>query len=239
MKEFRNLDADEIECRPQQIAKDGTWASLLLYTNARMCMNLLDEKYGIMGWQRTYCSICDQLFCTIEIWDNEHSRWIKKQDIGTESNIDAEKGRVSDAFKRACVSVGIGRELYSAPQIFITLNEDEITSNRNSVKLKAKVHYSVKSIEYNDKNEIKSLIIIDKNGTERYSYTNGKSQHLQVKKITQKDDEYEIALEEAIVSVKSSNNVEELKRLWDELPGLTKDPRFVKAVSERKGQLKK
>ena len=60
---MRDLNADEIDCRPQQIAKDGTWASLLLYTNARVGMNMLDELYGPTGWQRTHELIDGQLFC--------------------------------------------------------------------------------------------------------------------------------------------------------------------------------
>ncbi|NOW12590.1 hypothetical protein B0H35_000004 [Clostridium acetobutylicum] len=49
--------------------------------------------------------------------------WISKQDVGTESNTEKEKGQASDSFKRACFNFGIGRELYTSPFIWIGLNQ--------------------------------------------------------------------------------------------------------------------
>ena len=110
---IRALRADEIECRIGTISERGL--SLLLYKDARADMRILDETFGCFGWKRTHQSIDGNLYCTVELWDSEKKEWISKQDVGTVSYTEKEKGQASDSFKRACVSVGIGRELYSAP----------------------------------------------------------------------------------------------------------------------------
>ncbi len=122
MIKFRNLTADEIECRVQQCTKDGV--SLLLYKNARCDMNILDETVGTENWQREHYECKGNLFCKVginaEYNDSSASpEWIWKSDCGTESNTEAEKGEASDSFKRACVNWGIGRELYTSPTIWI------------------------------------------------------------------------------------------------------------------------
>lgn len=230
---MRDLKAEEIDCRPQSIAKDGTWASLLLYTNARVGMNMLDELYGPTGWQRTHEIIDGQLFCTIEIWDNEKRCWVKKQDVGKNSDIEAEKGRASDAFKRACTNVGIGRSLYSAPHIFINLYADEITTyNNGSIRLKAKVSFAVKSISYKD-NIIDSLVIIDNKGTVRYSL-NAPDDKVDKTKPTNSDE-----LENALQNIKIATTIEELTKMFNELTMFQSNKTFISALSERKKQLKK
>lgn len=113
---FRDLRADEIECRVAQ-AKD-TGVSLLLYKDARCDQNILDETVGPMNWQRHHSR--DNANCTVSIWDKEKEQWISKEDTGKESNTEAEKGLASDSFKRACFNWGVGRELYTAPFIWIS-----------------------------------------------------------------------------------------------------------------------
>ena len=88
-------------------------------------MRILDQVFGPGNWQRTHELINGNLFCTIEIWDDEKAAWVKKQDVGVESNTEKEKGQASDAFKRAGFNVGIGRELYSAPFTYVELNDGE------------------------------------------------------------------------------------------------------------------
>lgn len=105
--EFRSLRADEIECRVGQIARNGSGLSLLLYKDARVDMNLLDEVLGTEGWQCEYDVINGQLFCKVLVWSETHKQWIAKQDVGSPSNMEAEKGRASDAFKRACFKWGM------------------------------------------------------------------------------------------------------------------------------------
>ena len=83
--------------------------------DARAAQNILDETFTPFGWRRTHQEIGGRLYCTVEVWDQEKKQWIGKQDVGTESFAEKEKGAASDSFKRACFNWGIGRELYSAP----------------------------------------------------------------------------------------------------------------------------
>lgn len=112
---FRDLRADEIDCRIATVKENGM--TLLLYKDARCDMNILDETVGAFNWQRSH--IRDNANCIVSIWDDEKKQWISKEDVGTESNTEAEKGLASDSFKRACFNWGIGRELYTAPFIWI------------------------------------------------------------------------------------------------------------------------
>ena len=118
---FRDLTADEIDCRVATCNENGV--SLLLYKDARVDMNILDETFGITVWQRTHELIGDRLYCTVSIWDDKRQQWIRKQDVGTESYTEKEKGQASDSFKRACFNIGIGRELYSAPFIWVNASD--------------------------------------------------------------------------------------------------------------------
>lgn len=119
---FRDLRADEIECRVAQAKENGV--SLLLYKDARCDQNILDETVGAMNWQRHH--VRDNANCIVSIWDGERNMWVSKEDTGTESNTEKEKGLASDSFKRACFNWGIGRELYTAP--FIWINAKDCTA---------------------------------------------------------------------------------------------------------------
>lgn len=113
---FRDLYAEEIECRVAQASEKGVM--LLLYKDARCDQNILDETVGNFGWQRIHSR--DNANCTVSIWDSAKNQWISKEDTGTESNTEKEKGLASDSFKRACFNWGIGRELYTAPFIWVS-----------------------------------------------------------------------------------------------------------------------
>lgn len=117
---MRALRPDEIEVRVGQVFEKGV--SMLLYKTARTDMAILDELYGAENWQKDYKEVKGNLYCGIGIWDKAKGEWVWKWDCGTESNTEKEKGEASDAFKRAGFNVagGIGRELYTAP--FIWLN---------------------------------------------------------------------------------------------------------------------
>lgn len=164
MKEIRKLRPDEIDCRVGSCKEKG-W-SVLLYKNARVDMDLLDETYGSDNWQREHREIKGHLFCCVSIWNG--SRWIIKEDVGIESNAEATKGEASDSFKRACVNVGIGRELYTAPFIWINENQGEIKTNGNRYNTYTKLF--VNKISYDETGKINSLIIVDEKGKQRYSF---------------------------------------------------------------------
>ena len=155
--EIRLLRADEIECRIGTINEKGL--SLLLYKDARADMKILDETFGVFGWKRTHQSIDGNLYCTVEIWDSEKQSWIAKQDVGTVSYTEKEKGQASDSFKRACVSVGIGRELYSAPFIWVSAQKCKI--QRRNDKLICYDKFSVSEISYSKDREITALSIVN------------------------------------------------------------------------------
>ena len=112
---FRDLRADEIECRVAQVNEYGV--TLLLYKDARCDQNILDETVGEFGWMRSHTR--ENANCIVSIWDDKKQQWVSKEDTGTESNTEKEKGLASDSFKRACFNWGIGRELYTAPTVKI------------------------------------------------------------------------------------------------------------------------
>ena len=170
MEEIRLLTKEDIEVRVAQTlaGNNKVRVNLLLYKNARVDMKILDELFTPMGWKRTHKLIGDRLYCCVEVYNPETKEWICKEDVGVESNTEAEKGQASDSFKRACVNWGIGRELYTAPKITIELNENEYTKDQNS-RIKVWAYFSVKSIGYDSKTRtITSLEIQDKFGNVRY-----------------------------------------------------------------------
>ena len=167
-KEIRLLTADEIDVRVAQTTNyDGVVkVNLLLYKDARVDMKVLDELYGPMGWKRSHQLIGDRLYCTIEIWDAEKGCWIAKQDVGTESNTEPEKGQASDAFKRAGFNWGIGRELYTAPKVQVVLNPGEYREAGSRIQVWASFY--VDRIAYDVDRNICELVIRDRSGNIRY-----------------------------------------------------------------------
>ena len=83
------------------------------YVDARQVADRLDKVCGPENWQTKYTLYGDRLFCQVSIRNPETGEWITKEDTGTESFAEKEKGEVSDAFKRAAVQWGVGRFLYS------------------------------------------------------------------------------------------------------------------------------
>ncbi len=171
------LKADDIECRVQQVKeswdKKSVEAILLLYKDARCDMKYLDEIYGSLNWKRSHKIIGDRLYCTVSVRNPETGEWIDKEDVGTESNTEKEKGQASDAFKRACFNIGIGRELYTSPLIKITLNDKEYYKKGDRYSCNAA--FKVQSVTYDENRVITGLIITDRFGNIRFKYENGKA----------------------------------------------------------------
>lgn len=155
MCKFRLLEADEIEARVATISDKGV--TLLLYKDARCDMNILDETVGSLNWKREHSR--DNANCIVSIWDSEKNQWISKEDTGTESFTEKEKGLASDSFKRACVNWGIGRELYTAPFIWIPAGKVNIFEKNGKQTTYDK--FSVEAIKYNDKRQIIALSIVN------------------------------------------------------------------------------
>ena len=152
MAAIRRLEPSEVECRVSTAgfnSKGKPYATYLLYKDARVDMKILDEHFGPMNWQREHTLIGDRLYCTISIYDEARGIWIKKQDVGTESNSEPEKGQASDAFKRATFNVGIGRELYTSPFIWIQPRADMKPYNTKDIEGKeANEFYPYKKDNY-------------------------------------------------------------------------------------------
>lgn len=167
---IRLLKADEIECRVSMINERGL--SLLLYKDARVDQKILDETFGAFGWKRSHQCIDGNLYCTVEIYDKESGQWVSKQDVGTTGYTEKEKSQASDSFKRACFNWGIGRELYTAPFIWIPAEKVAIQMKAGSNKEKryyCNDRFSVSSIQYNEDGEISALVIINDKGQAVYA----------------------------------------------------------------------
>lgn len=137
---FRDLTKDEIECRVHSCKENGL--VLLLYKDARVDMNILDETVGAENWQREHYECKGNLFCRVGICvetqkgERVFPEWVWKSDCGVESNTEAQKGEASDSFKRACFNWGIGRELYTSPFIWIPADKCNIKNGRCYDKFK-------------------------------------------------------------------------------------------------------
>lgn len=165
---FRLLNANEIEVKVKQVTEKGAVA--LLYKTARTDMTLLDETIGAENWQTDYREIKGNMYCGIGIYQSPERGYVWKWNCGTESREDGEgnekKGEASDAFKRAGTTWGIGRELYTAPFIFLNVETKE-KNGKYALADKFQT-FEVKEITYNDNRTIKSVTIVDNHGTVVY-----------------------------------------------------------------------
>lgn len=199
---FRTLKASEIDVKPQTVKENGF--SLLLYKNARVDMDVLDETVGAMNWQRKHSR--ENANCIVSIYDEDKKIWVEKEDTGTESFTEKEKGLASDSFKRACFNWGIGRELYTSP--FIWISDSKYIKKNKEGKLTLTDKFSVKEITVVDK-VITELEIIDSKGTIVFS--------TKVKKTTKKEQdrvqEYLNSRNGMIEKLKENLSSDKLKRM--------------------------
>ena len=170
------LRVDQIEFRVQSITGRGK-ATILVYKDARADMQVLDNSVGPLNWKREH--INNNKNCIVSIWCDHKKQWVSKEDTGTESNTEKEKGLASDSFKRACFNWGIDRELYDYPFIKIDLlgglsnkwdNEWEPNGQKGKqafgLKLKEWVWFS----QFNESNKLICLVAKDQKGNQRYSW---------------------------------------------------------------------
>lgn len=180
---FRTLQANEIDCRISTVKENGI--SLLLYKDARVDQNILDEVMGPMNWQRHHTR--ENANCIVSLWDSEKGQWIDKEDTGTESYTEKEKGLASDSFKRACFNWGIGRELYTAPFIWITSQNCAI-KNVGTNKFTCYDGFYVSEIGYDENRNI-NLLVICKEKDNKEVFTMGKKAAKQEKRGKEKKEE--------------------------------------------------
>lgn len=188
MIEFRALTADEVECRVGVCKQNGL--SLLLYKDARVDMSILDETVGAMNWQRYHSR--DNANCTISIWDEDKKQWVSKEDTGTESNTEKEKGLASDSFKRAGTNWGIGRELYTAPFIWVDADNATIKQKEGSKAYTTNDKFSVSELRV--ENGVITGLVIRNDNKNKTVFTFGSVKTNNEKPHLSKDKQQEIML---------------------------------------------
>lgn len=163
---FRDLNAGEIEVRVSMAKETGV--QLLLYKDSRVDQAILDETVGPMNWQRHH--VRENANCIVSIWDDRKGQWISKEDTGTESNTEKEKGLASDSFKRACFNWGIGRELYTAPFIWIPAAGCTELKQNNNGKWQCFDHFAVERIRTENKKIVGLSIVNLKTGQRVFAW---------------------------------------------------------------------
>lgn len=199
---FRTLKASEIDVKPQTVKENGF--SLLLYKNARVDMDVLDETVGPMNWQRKHSR--ENANCIVSIYDEDKKIWVEKEDTGTESFTEKEKGLASDSFKRACFNWGIGRELYTSP--FIWISDSKYIKKNKEGKLSLTDKFSVKEITVVDK-VITELEIIDSKGTVVFSTKSKKT----VNREQEKAQEFLVSRDGMIEKLKENLSSDKLEKV--------------------------
>lgn len=218
MNMFRALRADEIDCRIAKIKKDMSGLSLLLYKDARCDQNILDETVGNYNWQRSHSR--ENANCTVSIWDADKKMWVSKEDTGTESNTEKEKGLASDSFKRACFNWGIGRELYTAPFIWIPKEKCNIEQQKDG-RIACYDRFTVAGIGYKD--GVITGLTIKNQKTGKICFSFGKVNDTAPEKPEQPDNEPDEP-EKPVVQTSAPVNV----TVTDKVPPKPKDDNPVK-----------
>jgi hypothetical protein len=119
--------ASAISWRVGATNADKTKGLALAYIDARDVMNRLDEVCGPENWQDEYTETPKgRVLCRIGILCGEH--WVWKGDGAGDSDVEAQKGAISDALKRAAVKWGIGRYLYDMPATWVAIEQRGKTS---------------------------------------------------------------------------------------------------------------
>lgn len=120
---------DRVSWRIGSTTQDKSRGMAMSYLDARDVMERLDDVCGPGGWQNRYSHANGKTVCDIGIKiDNE---WIWKADGAGDTDVEAEKGALSDAFKRAAVRWGVGRYLYDVSAVWV-----EIEQHGKSYKIK-------------------------------------------------------------------------------------------------------
>jgi len=179
------LKTNEIDFRIQSI-NNGKYATILAYKDARVDMNRLDNVVGAGYWKREHFD--NNTKCRVSIYNINIKEWVYKEDIGTESQTEKQKGLASDSFKRACFNWGIGRELYDYPVIKVKLNDNEVLpTGKDKPKFKASYNLDLKKWKWTtvfEDSTLTYLQAVDSNGIERFLYDTSKKN---IKEKTYKD----------------------------------------------------
>lgn len=110
---------DRISWRVGSTTQDKKKGLAFGYIDARDVMERLDEVCGPGNWQNRYSHTAGKTVCDIGVKCGDE--WIWKADGSGDTDVEAEKGALSDAFKRAAVRWGIGRYLYDIPATWVEI----------------------------------------------------------------------------------------------------------------------
>lgn len=132
---------EKISWRVGSTKKDKSSGLALAYIDARDVMQRLDDVVGGGGWQVRYSHADKKTICELSLLvpaydynDTNRREWITKSNGAGDSDIEAEKGAISDAFKRAAVLWGIGRYLYELPNVWVDL--DTYTNAKGDIQVR-------------------------------------------------------------------------------------------------------
>ena len=203
MKELRFplLNKDQIEVRVGQVSAKG--CTLLLYKTSRTDAEILDKVVGQGNWQKRFYtlqgvgvgdSVRSIVVCSVGIYDEDKHEWIYKDDSGTESQVEQDKGVCSDAFKRAAGGScwGIGRELYYTGFIFVKVPTQQKSNGKGYELTDRFMNFEVKEISWHENPlSLKTLVIVDNNGNVVFSKGSTEKVSQTAQKPTQTTRQYE------------------------------------------------
>jgi hypothetical protein len=124
-----------VSWRVGSMNKDKNKGMALAYIDARDVMRRLDDVCGPAGWQARYPHANGKTICEIGI--KVDGEWVWKANGAGDTDIEAEKGAISDAFKRAAVMWGVGRYLYDLPSPWVAVNQFKQIEDAEYRKLEA------------------------------------------------------------------------------------------------------
>ena len=117
--------SDSVEWRVGSTNQDKTKALPLAYIDARTVMDRLDSICGPENWQCNYVPGPGLLVCNLGV-RVPSGEWIWKADGAGATDIEGEKGMLSDALKRAAVRWGVGRYLYEIDAKWVPIENKRI-----------------------------------------------------------------------------------------------------------------
>jgi hypothetical protein len=137
----------QLRWRVGSVTKKKDKATALAYIDARDLMDRLDAICGVDGWKDEYITesprtirkkkwdknassfdmwneqVCGRVICKLSILDRNNNIWITKCDGAGETNVEGEKGGISDAFKRAAVKFGVNRDCYRIEKQYVPIDD--------------------------------------------------------------------------------------------------------------------
>lgn len=114
----------EVSFRIGSRTHDKARGMVLTYIDARDVMDRLDGVLGPGNWSTEFKEVAGRVVCRLTIRPPDEVEWVSKEDGAGETDMEGEKGALSDAFKRAAVHFGVGRYLYQEPQVWVELEAE-------------------------------------------------------------------------------------------------------------------